>query len=63
MPLARVDAAARRVVVESITGAQFAGVPLRANPDQVTLREEDRIAAYYAGGKLFAEPRRMESLL
>jgi photosynthetic reaction center H subunit len=34
-----------------------------ANPDQVTLREEDRIAAYFAGGNLYAEPKRVEPLL
>jgi photosynthetic reaction center H subunit len=63
MPLAKVDAKARRIVVRSILGAQFADVPQLANPDQVTLREEDRIAAFYAGGNLFAEPRRLEPLL
>jgi photosynthetic reaction center H subunit len=44
-------------------GAQFADAPLLANPDQVTLREEDRIAAFFAGGTLFADPRRVEPLL
>jgi photosynthetic reaction center H subunit len=63
MPLARIDAAANRVIVQSIMGAQFADAPMLANPDQVTLREEDRIAAYYASGNLFAEPRRLEPLL
>ncbi len=29
------------------------------NPDQVTLREEDRISAYYGGGTLYAEPKRI----
>jgi photosynthetic reaction center H subunit len=63
MPLAKIDTATRRVVVRSILGAQFADAPMLASPDQVTLREEDRIAAYYAGGTLFAEPRRLEPLL
>lgn len=63
MPLARVDAKARKVVVQSILGAQFADAPMLTAPDQVTLREEDRIAAYYASGNLFAEPRRVEPLL
>jgi photosynthetic reaction center H subunit len=63
MPLAKVDAKARRIIVRSILGAQFADVPQQASPDQVTLREEDRIAAFYAGGNLFAEPRRLEPLL
>lgn len=63
MPLAKVDPRAGQVVVKSILGAQFADVPQLAHPDQVTLREEDRIAAFYAGGTLFAEPRRQEPLL
>ena len=63
MPLVRLDVRAQRVVVRSIMGAQFADAPLLANPDQVTLREEDRIAAFFAGGSLFADPRRLEPLL
>jgi photosynthetic reaction center H subunit len=63
MPLARVDAGARKVVVRSVLGAQFSGAPILANPDQVTLLEEDRIAAYFAGGNLYAQPGRTEPLL
>ena len=44
------------IVGQVILGAQFADVPVTAHPDHVTLREEDRIAAFYAGGNLFAEP-------
>lgn len=53
----------RCVKVESITGRQFADVPGLSNPDLITLREEDRICAYYAGGHLYAEPQRMGPLL
>jgi photosynthetic reaction center H subunit len=63
MPLAQVDARRGRVVVRSVMGAQFAYAPMPANPDQVTLREEDQIAAYFASGNLYAEPRRVEPLL
>jgi photosynthetic reaction center H subunit len=63
MALARIDTANRRVVVKSIMGAQFADVPMLANPDQVTLQEEDRIQAYYAGGNLFANRNRLEPLI
>ena len=52
-----------RVTVTSIMSTQFADVPALQNPDQVTLREEDRICAYYAGGDLYAEPSRQEPLL
>jgi photosynthetic reaction center H subunit len=63
MPLIRVNETARQVIVQSILGAQFAHAPMLANPDQVTLREEDRIVAYYGGGTLYADPRRVEPLL
>jgi photosynthetic reaction center H subunit len=50
------------VIVKAILGAQFAGVPTLAQPDIVSLREEDRITAYYGGGTLYAEPSRSEPL-
>ena len=52
-----------QVNVNSILGAQFADVPALKSPDQVTLREEDRITAYYAGGTLYAEPSRLGPLV
>ena len=58
-----VDDRRRAVHVTAITGAQFADAPGLANPDQVTLREEDRIGAYYAAGHLYATPDRQEPLL
>jgi photosynthetic reaction center H subunit len=63
MPLVRVDATRGLVNVKSIMGGQFADAPMLANPDQVTLREEDRIQAYFASGHLYAEPGRLEPLL
>jgi photosynthetic reaction center H subunit len=51
------------VRVEAILGEQFAEVPALQSPEQVTLREEDRISAYYAGGYLYASPERAEPLL
>jgi len=62
MPLARVEATGR-VVVESVLGSQFVDAPNLANPDQITLREEDRIQAYFASGQLYAEPNRAEPLI
>ncbi|HSG87988.1 MAG TPA: photosynthetic reaction center subunit H [Pseudomonadales bacterium] len=51
------------IKVMSIKGAHFADVPTLANPDQVTLREEDRIMGYYGGGYLYADASRQEPLL
>jgi photosynthetic reaction center H subunit len=63
MPLTRIDTRLGMVKVKSILGSQFEDAPMLANPDQVTLREEDRIQAYYASGNLYAEARRLEPLL
>jgi photosynthetic reaction center H subunit len=59
----RIDGRRRQVNVKSILAKQFADVPAHRNPDQVTLLEEDRIAAYYAGGHLYALPSRLGPLL
>jgi photosynthetic reaction center H subunit len=63
MVMARVRASDGHVMVKSIRGEQFAHVPGLANPDQVTLQEEDRITAYYGGGHLYATPDRLEPWL
>ncbi len=60
---ARFHAAKKRVTVKSITAAQFADVPQAKANDRVTLLEEDRIQAYYAGGYLYATPNRVEPAL
>jgi photosynthetic reaction center H subunit len=61
--LGRIDTYRREVRVRTILGGQFAGAPGTARPDRVTRLEEERIAAYYAGGTLYAEPARSEPLL
>jgi photosynthetic reaction center H subunit len=56
---ARISKRRRCINVVSILAGQFAQVPAIANSDQVTLLEEDRITAYYAGGQLYAVPSRL----
>ena len=63
MAMARVSPRKRVVTVKSILARQFADVPATASLDQVTKREEDRIAGYYAGGTLYATPSRLGPLL
>ena len=53
----------RSVVVDSILGSQFAGVPQTRQPDQVTFLEEEKIMAYYGAGTLYATAARSEPLL
>jgi photosynthetic reaction center H subunit len=60
---AHVDRRRGRVMVKAVLGEQLANAPGLADPDQVTLREEDRIGGYYGGGLLYATPQRAEPLL
>jgi photosynthetic reaction center H subunit len=60
---AKLKNSAKTVKVDSILTKQFATVPALRNPDVVTLREEDRISAYYAGGYMYATASRLEPVL
>jgi photosynthetic reaction center H subunit len=51
------------VQIQSIYGEHFDSVPKHASPSQVTKLEEDKISAYYGGGKLYADERRQEPKL
>ncbi|MEM9010589.1 MAG: photosynthetic reaction center subunit H [Pseudomonadota bacterium] len=61
MTLAKISAAG--VKVYSLHSHQFANVPRTAAPDRVTLLEEDKISAYYCGGKLYATKETADPLL
>jgi photosynthetic reaction center H subunit len=63
MPFSKVDQGKGTVKVESILGSQFASAPTLSSPDRITRLEEDKVAAYYGGGTLYAEPSRQEPLL
>jgi photosynthetic reaction center H subunit len=63
MTLVRINSNTNVITVASVMGGQFADAPVLANPDQVTLLEEDRITAYFAGGYLYATPARLGPLL
>jgi photosynthetic reaction center H subunit len=60
---AQIHAKRQLIDVPWITSAQFARVPVTKHPEQVTMLEEDKITAYYAGGELYATPGRSEPLL
>ena len=61
--LSKIDVSNKCIHVRSILAAQFATVPAIANPDQVTLLEEDKITAYYASGNLYATAARAEPFI
>jgi photosynthetic reaction center H subunit len=63
MNMLKINSARRRIDVRAITTAQFADVPVLRDADSVTLREEDRIMAYYGGGTLYATVDRAEPVL
>jgi photosynthetic reaction center H subunit len=63
MTCCRVRSIEKRVDVASITAAQFAGVPQAGTAGQLSMLDEERIMAYYAGGKLYATPQRAEPWL
>jgi photosynthetic reaction center H subunit len=51
------------VEVASIKSAHFASVPTIKEPDRVTVLEEEKISAFYAGGRLYADPSRVRPLV
>ena len=60
MNFAVVDKRRQHVKVEALKADHFAGVPGLANPDTVTLLEEDKVCGYFGGGTLYADPSREE---
>lgn len=59
----QIDGRRGRIQVNSIRGDQFQNVPRLANPEQVTLLEEEKITAFYGAGTLYATPDRVEPWL
>lgn len=53
----------RAVRVKALRSEQFALVPTTAERDVITLDEEERVSAFYAGGWFYAEPKRREPLV
>ncbi|MEM7423188.1 MAG: photosynthetic reaction center subunit H [Pseudomonadota bacterium] len=49
-----------KVKVHSLYAQHFAGIPTTAKDDEITLLEEEKICAYYCGGKLYASEDRLE---
>lgn len=60
MPFAKVSRDG--VTVNALLASQFAGAPAVRAGDRITMAEEERLAAYFGAGTLYAEPRRAEAL-
>lgn len=53
----------QNVEVASLKAHQFAHVPTLKNPDQISVNEEERVCAFYAGGRLYSDPKRIGPVL
>jgi len=53
----------KKVEVASLHSHQFASVPVLKDPNRITILEEEKVSAFYAGGRLYADARRMEPIL
>jgi photosynthetic reaction center H subunit len=51
------------VQIHALMAPQFAAAPGHRHADRLTLLEEERIAAYYGGGLLYAKPDRADPLV
>ena len=63
VPIHMVRVKRDRVVVRSLTADRFDGIPQIAAPDRVTKLEEEKIMAWVAGGTLYSDPSKLESVL
>jgi len=63
MTFAQIDARRRRVTVKALMARHFTEVPNPRSSGQLTLLEEDRITAYFAGGLLYAAPSRLGPMM
>jgi len=62
-PINMVRIKANGVYVRSLYAHNFPGIPTIKSADQITLLEEEKIMAWFAGGTLYADPSRAEPVL
>ncbi|MEM8772449.1 MAG: photosynthetic reaction center subunit H [Pseudomonadota bacterium] len=63
VPFAKINGRRKRVDVDAIFAEHFVDAPKTASPDSITRLEEDKVSAYYGGGKLYAHHTRTESFI
>jgi len=51
------------VYINSLYSHQFANIPALKARMQITLLEEEKVCAYFAGGTMYADPARQEPVL
>jgi photosynthetic reaction center H subunit len=57
------ESSERKVKVHALRAEHFSSVPSLKEPDRVTILEEEKITAFYAGGRMYAEPGRLGPLV
>ncbi|AEI96422.1 MULTISPECIES: photosynthetic reaction center subunit H [Roseobacter] len=62
VPMTFANIKSNSVNIAALYGEHFANVPTVASARQITLLEEDKIAGYYGGGKLYAGNRQEPKL-
>lgn len=60
-PVQLVKVKSDRVAVHALYGKHFPGIPTARSDAEITKLEEEKICAYWCGGKLYADPARLES--
>ena len=50
-----------RISVHALYAKHFPGIPTAKSDAEITKLEEEKICAYWCGGKLYADPARLES--
>jgi len=60
---AEIDKTNGRITIDAIYSHQFENVPQLANPDQITMLEEEKIMGYFGAGLMFADNERGEPII
>jgi photosynthetic reaction center H subunit len=63
LDLANFNSKRKEASTSALLADQFLAAPALKNPDQITLLEEDKVSAYFAGGYMYATPDRQEPAL
>ena len=63
MTMCAVKKATKTVLLDAVYGHQVAGAPQLANPNQITLLEEEKCVGYFGAGYLYATKEMVEPLL
>ncbi|MEM9695398.1 MAG: photosynthetic reaction center subunit H, partial [Myxococcota bacterium] len=52
-----------RVDIEAVKATQFDTIPTVKSGEQITVQEEELVMAYFAGARMYADPKRQRSLI